>query len=121
MTPIEFTVPLKLVTSLNSRTHWSVRAKATKRERAATALAARQSLRSLVPLLRVTLTRFGPRSLDSDNLAGCFKATRDQLAAEMKIDDGSGLVDWQYRQERGEYGIRVRIEAITPVRLVPVE
>lgn len=121
MKPIEFSLPLKLTTSLNSRTHWSVKSTATKRERRATALAGRQRLQTINPLLRVVLTRLGPQSMDSDNVAATCKAVRDQIAAELKIDDGSNLITWEYRQERGEYGVRVRIEAIQPTRLVPVE
>lgn len=112
MIPIEIQIPIKVVTSLNSRSHWSVKAKATKRERNAVALAARQKLRQVSPLVRVTLTRFGPRRLDSDNLAGCLKGTRDQIAAELKIDDGSPLIEWDYRQETGPYGVTVLVESV---------
>jgi hypothetical protein len=59
----------------------------------------------------VTLTRVGPRKLDSDNLAGAFKFVRDQIAGLYGVDDGSPLYVWQYGQEVGrEYAIRVAIE-----------
>jgi len=36
----------------------------------------------------VTLTRFGPRALDDDNLAFAFKSVRDEVAAFLKVNDG---------------------------------
>lgn len=50
----------------------------------------------------VTLTRLGPRKLDSDNLAGSFKAIRDGVADALGIDDGSELIQWEYRQEKSK-------------------
>ncbi len=55
-----------------------------------------------------TLTRIG-RKLDDDNLASAFKAVRDQVAAELGVDDGSDAVAWRYAQERGPAGIRIEI------------
>ncbi|MBU6231397.1 hypothetical protein KGP36_01910 [Patescibacteria group bacterium] len=58
----------------------------------------------------VTLTRFGPRRLDDDNLAGSFKAVRDRIAQLMGIDDGSPLVSWVYKQQPSkEYRVRIEI------------
>lgn len=121
MKPIEITIPIKASASLNSRMHWAERAKVVKRERAATALAWRRTRPNLSPLVRVTLTRFGPRDLDSDNLAGVLKSTRDQIAAELRIDDGSPLIAWEYRQERGDYAVRVELHALQPVGSPPLE
>jgi len=63
------------------------------------------------PLLHVTLTRIGPRRVDPDNLANAFKAVQDGVAMAFGIDDGDETaVRWDYAQERGSYGVRVRIE-----------
>lgn len=68
-------------------------------------------LRIPSPPLIVTLTRLGIRALDSDNLAGSFKAVRDQVAKEIGVDDGSGLVTWNYKQEKSKtYRVRIEIE-----------
>lgn len=62
-------------------------------------------------LLSVLITRIGPRRLDSDNLAISAKAVRDGIAQALGVDDGDETaVRWDYAQERGSYGVRVRIE-----------
>lgn len=62
-------------------------------------------------LLSVLITRLGPRKLDSDNLAISAKAVRDGIAQALGVDDGDETaVHWDYAQERGAYGVRVRIE-----------
>jgi len=38
--------------------------------------------------------------MDSDNLAGAFKGIRDQLARELKVDDGDPQIEFRYKQER---------------------
>jgi hypothetical protein len=48
-----------------------------------------------------------PRKLDSDGVVHAFKAHRDQIAAELGLDDGSEQWTWEYRQERGAPGIRI--------------
>lgn len=118
-------IPLHIPSVSNLREHWSTKAKRTKAQRQATKLGlivgsspglttpgrllagcATAALQR-VPLT-VTLTRIG-RKLDSDNLASAFKAVRDQVAAELGIDDGSDAVTWEYRQEKGKAGIRIEI------------
>lgn len=64
---------------------------------------------------RVTLTRIGPRLLDSDNLQGAFKAVRDEVAAAIGQDDGNPSYEWAYKQVRGkpkQYAIVIEIEQI---------
>ena len=102
--------PARLSSSLNSRIHWSVRAKTAKAEREQAALMCRFKL--TVPRFPcvVRLTRVGPRKLDSDNVQGCFKATRDGIADWLQVNDGDeSLVRWEYGQERGAYSVRVEV------------
>lgn len=58
------------------------------------------------PPIVVTLARvMGPkqRAFDADNLAGGLKHIRDGIADAYRIDDvESELVQWDYRQERGD-------------------
>jgi hypothetical protein len=63
---------------------------------------------------RITLTRIAPSGgLDEhDNLRGSFKATADELSQWLGVNDGGGQVEWQYTQERGDWGVRVRIESL---------
>jgi hypothetical protein len=59
----------------------------------------------------VTLTRLGGRGLDSDNLAGAYKAIRDGVADWLGIDDGDDRIEWRYAQEPGgAKGTRVLVE-----------
>jgi hypothetical protein len=110
--PITFEVPLRTVSGMNVREHWSLRAKRVKAERRATAYRTPPSLKSLGPFLQITLTRRSPRPLDSDNLPGSMKGVRDQLAASLGIDDRSKLVRWNYEQATGEPGVLVSVEVV---------
>lgn len=108
-------MPLKIVSEANCRDHWRVKAKRVKAHR----ITAHSMLRVAfgasgwaAPLV-ITLTRIGPRDLDTDNLAGGFKAVRDGIADWLGINDGDKAVTWNYTQERGkpkQYAARVVIE-----------
>jgi hypothetical protein len=97
-------VPIKTV-SLNQsgrQTHWGQRARRAKKEREAVgwALKPYTQHRLLVPCA-VTLMRIAPSGgLDSDNLAGSFKATRDAVAEWLGVDDADPRVTWAYTQGR---------------------
>lgn len=55
--------------------------------------------------VHVHLTRFGPKTLDDDNLRGAFKATRDEIAAQLGVDDGDlPKVQFHYHQARKSDG-----------------
>lgn len=67
------------------------------------------------PRIRVTLIRFGSKTLDGDNLrGGGFKALRDAIARWLGLDDADDVIDWEYAQcvTRGRQGTAVRIEKI---------
>jgi hypothetical protein len=60
----------------------------------------------------VTLTRIAPRALDDDNLRGALKATRDEVAAWLLVDDRDPRVTWTYAERRGavrEYAVEVSV------------
>jgi hypothetical protein len=108
---IAFELPgMALTGSLNSREHWRVKQRREKPQKAAALLAAQAYTRGLFPLIVVTITRVGPRKVDSDNLQGYCKGVRDQVAKALGIDDGHKIYEWRYVQERGEYAVRVAIE-----------
>ena len=59
----------------------------------------------------VTITRLGPRKLDSDNLATSAKGLRDGIADKLGVDDGDERITWCYAQEKSKtYGVRIEIE-----------
>ncbi len=143
MKPIEFVVPIRTVSEANSRSHWAAKAKRVKSQRQAVTLAsmaagiptckckcrqwvAAQEHWQVKPLrpLWVTLTRIAPSALDTDNLASSFKATRDEVALMLGIDDRSSDVAWAYAQRKGkprEYAVEVKIVEAANCDVKPVE
>ncbi len=107
-------VPIKTVSVLNVREHWSKRAKRAKLHRAS----AYGHLLSEIGITRpefpvtVTITRIAPRDLDGDNLQGALKACRDGVADYFRTDDRDPGIVWKYGQARGkakEYGVKIDI------------
>lgn len=101
-------VPIKVVSEANRRDHWTTRRKrfALQRELVRSAWNASPWAAWRFaghPRLLITMTRIG-RKCDSDNLAGAFKAVRDEVAALIGIDDGDERIEWQYRQRPGNPG-----------------
>lgn len=121
---IEFTVPVRIESANVMRDrHWSIRKRKTDEQKSAVFWSYRKAtsgrgrhyaMRLLADQhVTVTLTRIGPRKLDSDNLTSGFKSVRDQVADILGVDDGDERVEWICRQERGrprEYAARIRIE-----------
>ena len=92
---------LVVVSEANRRDHWAARRRRAKGQAAAVALALSNCPGVTLPV-RVTLVRVGGRPLDSDNLAGSFKAVQDEVARFLSVDDGdTARVHWTYRQQPG--------------------
>lgn len=66
--------------------------------------------------LIVTLTRVGPRTLDTDNLAGALKGVRDGVADALGIDDGDPRITWCYDQRKGTYGVQIDVRMVAEDR-----
>lgn len=120
---IDLVLPIKTVAGLNAREHWRARSRRVKNERMValheTRWALEQWAKDRSKLGRdprpctVTLIRMSSGTLDDDNLQGAAKAIRDGIADAIGVPDNDPLIRWQYAQERcnrGEYGMRVRIE-----------
>ncbi len=125
-----FTIPIRTISEANSHQHWRLRAKRAKAQRGVARLLTNHALvasgsyayafslgrKTPFPLV-VTLTRIGPRRLDSDNLAGSMKHVRDGIADALLVDDGDeARVTWRYEQTKGKaktFGITVTIEERT--------
>lgn len=115
---IVLTLPMRLVSTLNQREHWSKKAKRHREQRSLVAMAVRPRLMMALPLLHaartsgvvVTITRIGKRKLDGDNLQGSAKAVRDSIADALEIDDGDDRITWRYEQEIGKaFAVRISI------------
>lgn len=110
MKACRFTIPIKTVNPMNGREHRMARSRRVKSERNATLY--RMPRFKLEPAVVVTLTRIGLGTMDDDAVPGSMKGVRDAIASRFRIDDACGLVEWRYRQERGELPeVRVEIEA----------
>ena len=112
---IEFSAPIRIVSEANDRSHWAVKHKRKSAQQTEMIIVLRNVLREspkvAFPCV-VTLTRIGPRAIDSDNLANGFKGVRDAIAGELEIDDGDSRIKFEYEQEaigKREYGVRVKI------------
>ena len=100
---------LRLRGGLNARLHWRARAREVRAERAA--------VRQVLPDVRVPMpatvqiVRVAPSAgVDDDNLAGCCKAVRDEVAAWLGVDDGpAGPVTWTVGQRRGPWAVEIEI------------
>lgn len=108
-------LPLKILSEANGREHWRKVADRKKLHRQTARLILQQYARPMREDAQflIRLTRIAPRTLDDDNLASGFKATRDGVADWLGIDDGSPRIVWQYSQERGaarHYAARVEVQ-----------
>ncbi len=108
-----------LPSAANLREHWRERHRRIKAQRNAVALAMpvyllhhERNWVSVLGKLLVTLTRVSPRELDDDNLQGAFKGIRDQVAAQLGLDDRDKRIGWHYAQAKPLKGAppSVRIE-----------
>jgi hypothetical protein len=94
---INFSVPAE-VESPNYRTNWG--------HRAAIADRARTAVRGAVPEkpawtnYHVRITRVGAGTLDDDNLISACKASRDEIAAWLELDDADPRISFSYGQRK---------------------
>ena len=107
-------VPIRTVSGLNVREHWSARARRVKRERYAVGMVLNPLPRPELPC-DVALIRLGPgqRLLDDDNLRAALKGCRDEVARWLGVDDASPMVRWHYAQERShEWAVCVLVRDV---------
>lgn len=107
-------VPVRLISEANAHEHWRARQKRAKAQREAARKAMGADVRGPAPPYTITITRIGPRKLDSDNLAGSAKHVRDGVADWLGIDDGDERLTWLYAQRSegaGVYACEVAIES----------
>ncbi len=102
---IDIRVPIK-TSSTNDKLRgtWHTKTAASRRERGAVLLMLRSAgVRRLSPTERaaVLLERISRGKLDDDNLRGALKAVRDEVAAQLGVDDGDARVLYEYAQSKG--------------------
>lgn len=96
---------LRLISEANEREHWSKKYSRSDSQKliVAIALSKRPELQRMLKahfdeggIVFVKFTRFGPKKLDKDNLAGAFKHVQDAVAAYYDLDDGDERWVWEY-------------------------
>ena len=110
-------LPVRTVSTLNAREHWSKRAPRAAEHRALARMLLTARVRGIGLPVQVTFTRVAPRELDpGDTLPASMKGVRDGVADALGVDDRSPQVTWAYRQRRGavrEYGVEISVETIS--------
>lgn len=104
-------IPVRTISALNAREHWSARARRVKKEREITAWLLKGRAIAALPVT-VTLTRVGPTNgLDEgDNLNSAMKGVRDEVAAWLGVNDRDPRVTWKYGQRRAkEWGVEIEL------------
>lgn len=97
---------IRIESEANGREHWRPKAARAKLQRFQAHNVISKASRHVTvgTPATITLTRIAPRKLDSDNLAGGFKAARDGIADWLEIDDGDDRLTWVYGQRKGAPG-----------------
>lgn len=115
---VDFGAPVRTVSESNSREHWAVRNRRKREQQELIAVAMQNATRGQQIELpcQVTLTRIGPRRLDShDNLRSCFKGIVDQICKKLNVDDGSDQVRFEYTQmpnKSRNYSVKIAIRSL---------
>lgn len=103
------TLPIRIYSVANQREHWRTRWKRSYNERAVVAAMTNDLPDITLPCV-VNLTRCAPRLLDDDNSICGFKATRDEFAKQIGVDDGDPRIVFRYEQRRTKtYAVMVEV------------
>lgn len=115
----EWIVPIKLKSSANISEHWMVKRKRNRAQEKAVWAAFAIKPAQIYPPCCLTLVRVAPRSLDEhDNLPYAFKHIVDYIGQILMPEkarghaDGSGKILVDYAQEKGQYAIKIKLEAL---------
>lgn len=116
---LEFTIPVKTVSELNQREHWSTRAARLKAHKEISIIFTLNALNNsnfcFIPSyqkIRLFLCRNGKRKMDLDNLAGSFKGVIDGICHALKIDDRDIDMNFSQTIKNKEFTISVKVRVI---------
>lgn len=114
----EWIIPITLKSSANlSENRWA-KSKRNKAQEWAILAAFKKQEVCIYPPCRITLTRVANRSLDYDNLCYAFKHVLDCIGSHLMPHKARGHADGgknftvDYRQEKGQYAIKIKVEAL---------
>ena len=118
--PIDFIVPIRLISELNNFDHWAKKRKRKKENCFFISSFFNVSTqgRNITLPCKIILTRLAPKVLDYDNLVAAFKGIRDCIADKIIPGlapgraDGDPRLNWEYQQKETynrEYAVQVQI------------
>ncbi len=116
----EWIVPINLKSAANMREHWAAKRKRNKAQEMAILAAFFKDPVRIYPPCKITLTRVASRddALDYDNLCYAFKHILDSIGSHLMPGKARGHADGgkyftvDYAQEKGQYAIKIKIEAL---------
>lgn len=95
----EVSIPIRVIGESNARKHWRQRHERAAKQRVDTALVLASEGWPRQKPRAVHFVRHAPRKLDAgDNLAGAFKAIRDELFTHLGCNDGDPEIQFTYDQ-----------------------
>ncbi len=107
---------MRTVTESNTGGYWLKKSKRAESQRTVVCMAMLGMIRRdrLALPMRIQFTRYGPKTLDSDNIFSAFKHVRDGVADAFGVDDKSDLYEWPapLQVKSKHYGIRIELEAV---------
>ena len=103
MTVLTWILPIKTISEANASEHWTSRAKRRKKQGLLVRVMLKKELEQVVLPCHITLTRLGPRFLDTDNLPISMKSLTDELADMLVPEKGGWYVtrSGQRKRKRG--------------------
>lgn len=113
--PFEVDIPMRTNAGPNQRhgNHYA-KGRIVRAERDTMCLLVQSGVKSLPDKILITLTLICPNKNDDDNVEGRLKAVRDGVADGLHVKDNDPRITWDYKQQRGPHGVRVRIQRVTP-------
>lgn len=117
---IDVHIPIRIVSEANQREHPFVTHKRKKKQQAEVSRCLHTRERPPLPC-RVTLTRYGRGTMDTDNMVGGFKHVRDKIAEWLGCGDSpNDPIEWVYgeqvkttAQDAPHYKCAVLIEGVS--------
>lgn len=112
---IRLSLPVRVVSELNLREHWTAKHKRKKAQQAEVWAAWPRRQKVTLPCT-VKFTRYGQNLLDPDAVAPSFKHIQDEVCRLLGVDDGNtALISFQYDQvalHKRTFSIDIEVQSV---------
>lgn len=116
---IKLSLPVRVVSELNTREHWAAKHKRKKAQQAEVWAAWPRRQKVTLPCL-VRFVRYGQNLLDPDAVASSFKHVQDEVCRLLGVDDGNTqLISFEYSQvalHKRKFSIEINVEPIGAIK-----